>query len=88
MIPLTENLPPTPSRSLQLITGWRNLSVQEFLTVYNIGHTTFYAEVAAGRLKIFKVGKKTLVTVEAAEQWRRAHVNKPLDMYSVKGRPR
>ena len=62
------------------------MSVREFRAIYGIGHTTFYAEVAAGRLAIFKVGKKTLITVEAAEQWRQAHVNKPLSMYHVKGR--
>lgn len=45
------------------------LTKREFLDRYGIGHTTFYEEVKSGRLKITKVGAKTLVKVADAEAW-------------------
>ena len=43
--------------------------VEEFCGRNRIGKTKFYEEVYAGRLKIFKVGRRTLVSRAAAENW-------------------
>ena len=44
-------------------------SVNDFCHVYSIGRTLFYDEVAAGRLRVRKVGKKTLVLASDGEAW-------------------
>lgn len=41
--------------------------VEEFVAVSGIGRTTLYAEIKAGRLKARKIGKRTLITAEAAK---------------------
>ena len=51
------------------ITEKAAYSVNEFLEVYGIGRTTFYQEVEAGRLKIKKLGKRTLIARSDAELW-------------------
>ncbi len=45
--------------------------IPEFCEAYHIGRSTAYGEIREGRLKIFKVGKLTRISVEAAENWRR-----------------
>lgn len=47
----------------------RAYTVKEFQSSYGIGHTKFYEEVKAGRLRIRKVGKRSLVSFEDAERW-------------------
>lgn len=44
-------------------------SVTEFMAWASIGRTKFYQEVNAGRLKIRKIGSKTVVTAFDAEAW-------------------
>jgi len=44
-------------------------SVNEFLAWSSIGRTVFYREVNLGRLKINKIGHKTVVTAENATAW-------------------
>ena len=44
-------------------------SVAEFLQWAGIGKTQFYEEVKAGRLRIVKVGTKTLVPDESGRAW-------------------
>lgn len=44
-------------------------SVNEFLAWASIGRTQFYREVNEKRLKINKLGSKTLVTAENANAW-------------------
>ena len=51
----------------------RNYRIPEFVRAYGIGRTKFYAEVKAGRLKVFKVGKITLISKESAEAWQALH---------------
>lgn len=41
----------------------------EFLARYSIGRTTAYREVAAGRLKIRKLGTATRIAREDADAW-------------------
>ena len=45
--------------------------IPEFCEAYRVGRSTVYEEIRTGRLKIFKVGKLTRISVEAAENWRR-----------------
>ena len=45
------------------------LSVTEFLAWASIGRTKFYEEVNADRLKIRKIGRKTLILRADAEAW-------------------
>jgi excisionase family DNA binding protein len=47
-------------------------SIDEFCDRYRIGRTTAYEEIKTGRLKAVKVGRRTLVTATAAENWLRA----------------
>jgi excisionase family DNA binding protein len=47
----------------------RALSVNEFCRRYGVGRTTTYEEIKAGRLKVVKAGKRTLVPADAAESW-------------------
>ena len=45
------------------------LTPADFCRAYKCGKSFFYNEVAAGRLTAVKAGRKTLVPVEAAEDW-------------------
>ncbi len=45
------------------------MTVIEFLSWARIGRTTFYREVGAGRIKLRKVGAKTLILRSEAEAW-------------------
>jgi excisionase family DNA binding protein len=47
----------------------RAFSVTEFCGRYGIGRTNAYQEISAGRLRALKVGRRTLITQEAAETW-------------------
>jgi excisionase family DNA binding protein len=49
--------------------GQRALTIDEFCRRYGIGRTSAYAEIAAGRLRAVKVGRKTLIIVDDAEEW-------------------
>ena len=44
-------------------------AVSEFCKRYSICRDTFYSEVKRGRLRAFKLGKKTLVLKSDAESW-------------------
>ena len=47
----------------------RAFSIPEFCRRYGIGRTNAYQEIAAGRLRAVKAGRRTLITHEAAEAW-------------------
>ncbi len=47
----------------------------EFCKEFGIGRTHAYAEIQAGRLRVFKVGKLTMVAGEDALAWRDAYRN-------------
>jgi excisionase family DNA binding protein len=49
----------------------RAMSIGEFCQHYGIGRTTAYEEIKRGRLRGLKVGKRTLITEENAEDWLR-----------------
>ncbi len=56
---------------LQAIIARKAFDIPEFCEAYRVGRSTAYEEIRAGRLKIFKVGKLTRISDEAAENWRR-----------------
>jgi excisionase family DNA binding protein len=47
----------------------RAFGIDEFCRRYGVGRTTAYAEMAAGRLRRRKVGKRSLVAEDDAEAW-------------------
>jgi excisionase family DNA binding protein len=47
----------------------RAFSISQFCLRYGIGRTNAYQEIAAGRLRAVKVGRRTLITRDAAETW-------------------
>lgn len=46
--------------------------IRSFCQAHNVSRSYAYLEIKAGRLKRFKLGRKTLISREAAEVWRRA----------------
>jgi len=44
-------------------------SVEQFCIRYSIGRSSTYEEIKAGRLKIRKVGSRTLISHEEAARW-------------------
>lgn len=55
-------------------------TVRQFCDAHHIGPTFFYDLVKTGRgPRLMKVGKRTLISVEAAADWRRAQESKQLE---------
>lgn len=44
-------------------------SVDEFCAWASIGRSKFYKEVAVGRLRLRKIGRKSVVTMPDAQAW-------------------
>jgi hypothetical protein len=49
----------------------RAMSVPEFCQRYGPGKTSAYQEIQAGRLRARKVGRRTIITQDDAEDWLR-----------------
>ena len=47
----------------------RAFPIREFCVRYGIGRTHAYQQIAAGRLRAVKVGRRTLIPHDAAEAW-------------------
>jgi excisionase family DNA binding protein len=47
----------------------RAMSINEFCRRYNVGRTLAYDEINARRLRARKVGKRTIITDDDAEEW-------------------
>jgi excisionase family DNA binding protein len=45
------------------------LSIPEFCTAVGIGRSRTYEEIKAGRLRILKCGRRTLIAREAVTEW-------------------
>lgn len=45
------------------------MSIETFCQWAGIGRSLAYKEIEAGRLRIKKVGRRTLITLEAARAW-------------------
>lgn len=59
----------TSSNDRPAITTGGAMSVAEFCRSYCIGRTKLYAEVKAGRLRLRKLGSKTIIARSDAEEW-------------------
>jgi excisionase family DNA binding protein len=49
----------------------RAFSIEEFCRRYGLGRTKAYEEIKLGRLRARKVGRRTIVTQDDAENWLR-----------------
>ena len=47
----------------------RAMSIRTFCKTYDIGRTSTYTEIKAGRLKVRKLGRRTIITADDAEEW-------------------
>jgi excisionase family DNA binding protein len=47
----------------------RAYSINEFCHVYELGRTKAYQEMNAGRLRAVKIGSKTIIRADDAEEW-------------------
>lgn len=47
----------------------QNYSIEEALQLIHIGRTKLYEELNSGRLKAFKLGKRTLIKQASIEEW-------------------
>jgi hypothetical protein len=47
----------------------RAYSIPDFCAAYGVGRSLAYAEIKAGRLKIRKAGRRTIIGLEDAEDW-------------------
>lgn len=47
----------------------RAMSIRAFCEIYDIGRTSTYTEIKAGRLKVRKVGARTLIGDDDAQKW-------------------
>mgnify|MGYP001234524362 CR=1 FL=1 len=45
------------------------LSIPDFCTRYAIGRSFAYQEIGAGRLMARKAGSRTIIPIQAAEEW-------------------
>jgi hypothetical protein len=48
------------------------MTIREFCAWSRIGRTATYKEIRSGRLKLRKVGAKSLVAIRDAEEWARS----------------
>ena len=44
-------------------------TIGEFCQLYELGRSKTYQEINAGRLRAVKVGSKTIIRADDAEQW-------------------
>jgi excisionase family DNA binding protein len=49
------------------------LSIDEVSQATGLGRSTIYKEIAEGRLRTYKVGRRRLATPQAVEAWAKAH---------------
>lgn len=45
------------------------LTIREFCATYRVGRSYTYDQISAGRLRVVKAGRRTLVPVDAAREW-------------------
>lgn len=50
----------------------RLLTVPQFVSRYNVGRTKTFEEIKERRLKAVKVGRRTMIPFDAAEEWLRS----------------
>ena len=64
-----QNNPTIPDTERELRTRQRAMSLVEFCHRYGLGRTKAYAEIKFGRLRARKIGKRTVITEDDAEDW-------------------
>lgn len=47
------------------------LTIDEFTDTYKVGRTIAYEEIASGRLKTYKLGRRRYISAAAAAEWQR-----------------
>jgi excisionase family DNA binding protein len=47
-------------------------SIDDFCSRFGIGRTKVYEEIRSGRLEAVKVGRRTLITEQAGQEWLRS----------------
>jgi excisionase family DNA binding protein len=47
----------------------RAFTIEEFCKTYRIGRTKTYEEIKANRLTVVKLGRKTIIRADDAENW-------------------
>lgn len=52
-------------------------TIEQFVATYKVGRTALYEEIKAGRLAIYKVGRRTYVSARAASEWQRKLEQQP-----------
>jgi hypothetical protein len=57
------------TRAGEATSSRRGLSIPVFCETYDIGRSKAYEEIAAGRLKARKAGRRTIIATEDAEEW-------------------
>lgn len=48
-----------------------NFTIEEAVSITKIGRSQIYVEIAAGRMQVFKVGRRTLISADALREWQR-----------------
>lgn len=54
---------------LQVAPARKALGIDDFCRLFGVGRTTAYSEIKSGRLRARKVGKRTLISFEDADNW-------------------
>jgi excisionase family DNA binding protein len=73
-----------PNKPSDVVTpvseGPRAFSIEEFCQRFGIGRTSVYREIKLGRLRARKIGRRTVILEDDAEDWsRRLPLMKTID---------
>ncbi|MDG5973727.1 prophage CP4-57 regulatory [Hydrogenophaga taeniospiralis CCUG 15921] len=44
-------------------------TIAQFVSIFQVGRTKLFAEIAAGRLPTYKLGRRTFISAKAATEW-------------------
>jgi hypothetical protein len=61
------------------------VSIGRLAKITDLGKTYLYSEIAAGRLRLTKKGRRSLIVLEDAKAWLRDEPAKPATSASVQG---
>lgn len=61
-----------PRAAQRFINSLRAYTVAQFAEVYQVGRTRVFEEIASGRLKSYRAGRRRYISAAAAEEWQRA----------------
>jgi excisionase family DNA binding protein len=66
--------------SASILGARRAFSIKEFCRRFGVGRTTVYEEIKLGRLRARKIGRRTIILEDDAEEWlRRLPLMKTID---------